>query len=185
MTRFTDWDWRKIGQIISTSAKLIRLSPTKVEFYAYPYGHIKIQENGGGVNISWGQIQGLELPIPVNIRIESFQLAFSIPYDLPGETETGFGLKIKTAIDNEIAEAIALKQYLNLPWDETGEIRVIELRPRSARTAIEERYLVQSRQDQTKSWKTESWHKEVKPAIEWALKLEENKKSQEVEKCSA
>jgi hypothetical protein len=182
MERFIDLDWRKVGEAISKSAKLIRLSPTKAEIYIYPYGLVKVEDNCGAVNISWGYIEELELTLPPKIRVGSFQLTFSVSYNTPGETETGLALKIKTAIDDAIAEAIALKQYLDLPWGEKGKIRVIEMRPRSLNRTINERYLVQCKEEETSAWKTESWHENLKPAIEWAINLEESQRK--VEECA-
>ena len=192
MKRFLDLDWAKVGKEMSSAAKLMRLSPTTANIYLYPYGHIEITDNGGEVNVAWSYIQGLELPIPDNVRVESFSLGFSIPYDVAGETEVKIGLKIKNAIDKAIADAISFRQYLYLPCSGIGEIRVIEFKPTSISvidsgagecSRSTERYLTQWKKEGTDRWKTHSLHEKLRAAIECALKLEKAQTSKGIINC--
>jgi hypothetical protein len=182
MKRFLDFDWTKVAQAMPPAAKLIRLSPTMAQIYLYPYGHIEVSDNGGEVNVSWNYIQGLELPIPDNIKVENFSLAFSVPYDVPGNCANKIGLAIKNAIDSVIAETLAFKQYLYLPSSQVGEIRVIEFKPPSI-GATDEKYLTQCKSIGSDRWKTHSLHEELRTAIEYALKLEEAQTSKNTSHC--
>lgn len=172
--RFSDLNWSKISLALSPAAKLVRLSPTKVQIYLYPYGHIEMTDNGGELNVSWSAIQGLELPLPDSVQVERFRLGFSIPYDIAGIKEAILAKNLKNALDKARSDCLGFQQYLYLPCEDR-EIRVVEFNFEPSVFCWA--YLVQYREKGNDRWEIKSYHKERRDAIEYALKLEEKRES--------